>query len=349
VRILFGDPGGDRPVAAMMLLLAGISVLALQDSLVKLVAPQTSFWQFQTLRACGNLLVATILALASGGLALLKPRSKGAVYLRALFMTICMFCFFSAAPFLTLTQMAAGLYTYPLFVSLLAGPVLGEAVGPWRIAALAIGALGAAFVLSPWEAGFSPLQLLPVLAGFFYALNILTIRRACRQENTLALAFAVAVAFFVSGIMGSILLSWFPLSGTVQQAAPFVAIGWPLLSLTVIGFAAAASLLNLTGNICMSRAYQTADSSWLAPMDFSYLLFATFWSQVVFDAWPTGNAIIGMLLIASAGALTAWRERRNKKAATEPIPAPSASDSVDPGVAAEPAAHGHRAGLQRQP
>jgi drug/metabolite transporter (DMT)-like permease len=34
--------------------------------------------------------------------------------------------------------MAAGLYTYPLFVSLLAGPVLGEAVGPWRISALLI-------------------------------------------------------------------------------------------------------------------------------------------------------------------------------------------------------------------
>lgn len=307
---MFGDPSGDRPAAAMILLLIGISILALQDSLVKLVAPQTSFWQFQALRACGNILVSTLLALAMGGLALLRPRRIKAVYLRAMFMTLCMFCFFAGAPFLTLTQMAAGLYTYPLFVSLLAGPVLGERVGPWRIAALCVGALGAALVLSPWEAGFTLLQCLPILAGFFYAANILTIRRACRNENTLALAFAVAVAFLVSGICGSVALTLFPLPDTLRQVAPFVTIGWPQLTLAILGFAAVTSLLNLTGNVCMSRAYQTADSSWLAPMDFSYLLFATFWSQVIFDSWPTANAIAGMLLIASAGALTAWRERR---------------------------------------
>jgi drug/metabolite transporter (DMT)-like permease len=38
--------------------------------------------------------------------------------------------------------MAAGLYTYPLFVTLLAGPVLGERVGPWRIGALLLGSGG---------------------------------------------------------------------------------------------------------------------------------------------------------------------------------------------------------------
>jgi len=90
---------------------------------------------------------------------------------------------------------------------------------------------------------------------------------------------------------------------------PFVAIGWPELTLLVAGFALFASVLNLTGNICLSRAYQTADASWLAPMDFSYLVFAAFWSRVIFDQWPTGQAIVGMTLIGSAGVITAWRER----------------------------------------
>ena len=68
-------------------------------------------------------------------------------------------------------------------------------------------------------------------------------------------------------------------------------------------------MLNLTGNICLSRAYQTADASWLAPMDFSYLIFAALWSRVIFDQWPTTQALIGMTLIGSAGIITAWRER----------------------------------------
>lgn len=306
---LFEGPRGDRPFFALVLLLSGVFVLALQDSLVKLMSSQTSFWQFQTLRSFGNLTLLVILAAASSGLGLLRPKNWKAVYLRAAVMTVCMFCFFSGAPYLTVPQMAAGLYTYPMFVSLLAGPVLGERVGPWRISALILGVTGAALILSPWDDDFSLVQVLPVLAGFFYAINILIIRRACRNESPLALAFTVGLAFVGSGLVGIVLLTWFPLSQSTQQSLPFVAIGWPELTLIVLAFAALSSVLNLTGNICLSRAYQTADSSWLAPMDFSYLVFAGIWSKVLFEQWPTVQAISGMVLIATAGMVTAWREK----------------------------------------
>jgi len=306
---LFEHPSGDRPLAALGLLLMGVFALALQDSLVKLMSGDTSFWQFQTLRSIGNLSFIVILALASGSLGLMMPRNWRPVYLRGALLTVCMFCFFAGAPYLTVPQMAAGLYTYPLFVSLLAGPILGESVGPWRICALLVGAIGAAFILSPWQDDFSAVQLLPIMAGFFYATNILTLRRACRNESPLALAFAVGVVFIVSGVAGIALLSAFPLSAEIRETMPFVAIGWPELTFLVAGFALFASVLNLTGNICLSRAYQTADASWLAPIDFSYLIFAALWSRVIFDQWPTTQALIGMTLIGSAGIITAWRER----------------------------------------
>jgi len=306
---LFEHPSGDRPLAALGLLLMGVFALALQDSLVKLMSGDTSFWQFQTLRSIGNLSFIVILALASGSLGLMMPRNWRPVYLRGALLTVCMFCFFAGAPYLTVPQMAAGLYTYPLFVSLLAGPILGESVGPWRICALLVGATGAAFILSPWQDDFSAVQLLPIMAGFFYATNILTLRRACRNESPLALAFAVGVVFIVSGVAGIALLSSFPLSAEIRETMPFVAIGWPELTFLVAGFALFASVLNLTGNICLGRAYQTADASWLAPIDFSYLIFAALWSRVIFDHWPTTQALIGMALIGTAGIITAWRER----------------------------------------
>ena len=128
-------------------------------------------------------------------------------------------------------------------------------------------------------------------------------------ESPLALAFAVGIAFVVSGIVGIVWLSILPVAESTRQTMPFVAIGWPELTLAVAAFAVFASTLNLTGNICMSRAYQTADSSWLAPLDFSYLAFAAIWSRLIFDAWPTTQATTGMALIAAAGVITAWRER----------------------------------------
>ena len=207
---IFQSPTGDRPIIAVTLLLFGVFVLALQDVTVKLIALETSFWQFQTLRALGNGVFLASLAWFSGGFDILLPKSWGPVYFRATMLTICMFCFFSGAPHLTVAQMTAGLYTYPLFVSLLAGPILGEKVGPWRISAIVIGAGGAGLILDPFDATFSPVQLLPIAAGFFYACNILTLRRACRYESALSLVMAVAILFFVSGILGIGLLSLFP-------------------------------------------------------------------------------------------------------------------------------------------
>jgi len=62
----------------------------------------------------------------------------------------------------------------------------------------------------------------------------------------------------------------------------------------------------------MTRAYQTADVSLLAPLDFVYLIFAVFWGQIIFDQWPTTTTAFGMLLIVFAGVTIAVRERKTK-------------------------------------
>jgi drug/metabolite transporter (DMT)-like permease len=164
-------------------------------------------------------------------------------------------------------------------------------VGKWRIIALLLGVCGAMTILRPWTSGFALVQLLPICAGFLYAINILILRRYCRGESPVALTFAVAIMFIVSGGTGSLLLTLFAPDPGLQAAMPFVAIGWPVLTFTVIIFAAIS----------------------LAPLDFSYLLFAVLWGKVLFGTWPTLFTVAGMCLIASAGILTAWREHVNAR------------------------------------
>lgn len=310
---LFSHAGEDQPIIAIALLLLATITLALQDTLMKLMTSETSFWQIQVLRSIGNIAISAALAATAGGLALLRPRNYQGVYLRSIFLAITMFLFFSGAPFLSVTEMAAGLYTYPIFVCLLAGPVLHETIGPWRVASILIGTMGALIVLSPWQAEFSVVQLLPTAAGFFFACNILTLRSACRHESTLALSFNAGIIFLGVGSAGVTALSLIELSPSIKSAMPYVTIGWPELTWLVAGFAVLASILNLTGNICMTRAYQTADVSLLAPLDFAYLIFAAFWGKVFFNQWPTANTALGMLLIIFAGVTIALREHKAAK------------------------------------
>ena len=64
-------------MVALLLLLVGVSILSLQDSLVKLIAPQTSFWQVQVIRSGFNLTILAGLAIFTGGIGLLWPRRLG--------------------------------------------------------------------------------------------------------------------------------------------------------------------------------------------------------------------------------------------------------------------------------
>ncbi|MEM6487535.1 MAG: DMT family transporter [Pseudomonadota bacterium] len=306
-----------RPRAAVLMLF-GVGLLSLQDSLVKYFAAETSLWQFQVLRSGFNLLLLGVMVAAMAamarqrgqehpGAALLWPRRRAPVALRTSFLTLCIVCYFAGAPVLTVAQMAAGLFTYPIFVTLLSRAVLGEPVGPWRLGAAGAGAVGALMILRPWDDAFTAWQLLPVMAGLLYACNVLTLRRACRDEHPMALAAAVAVAFLASGVVGAVTLS------LLQPQIPhpgmrFLMTGWPVLTAVGVAFAMFASACNLFGNIALSRAYQSAEPAWLAPFDYSYLAYILGWGVVLFGDVPDALGLAGMALIAAAGAVTAIRE-----------------------------------------
>jgi drug/metabolite transporter (DMT)-like permease len=151
------------------------------------------------------------------------------------------------------------------------------------------------------------------MAGFFFASNIVLIRKYCRKETVVSLTLAVGVMFFISACLGIILFEFIFYNNLFRVTAPFVFIGWPKLTLIIFVFSASCSLLNVTGNILLAKAYQTAESSWLAPIDYSYLIFAAIWGKLLFDVWPTYLNIIGISFIAVSGILIAWRERYKAK------------------------------------
>ncbi|WP_108880899.1 EamA family transporter [Anderseniella sp. Alg231-50] len=302
----------DRPALAASLMVSALCMLALQDSLVKLASADVSLWQFQTLRALCNLTMLFVLSRFIWGNASVWPKRFWTVALRSGFLVGAMLSFFGAIPFLSLSEVAAGLYVFPLFVAVLSAVILGERVGPRRIAAVVAGFAGTLLILKPASASFQWVSLVPVLAGLFYAATVLTTRKLCREESPATLALGVSVAFVTVGALG---LATMETLKPAELAAswPYLFVGWNPLALEIAALIVVCSMLNLTANISLAKAYQSAESSWLAPFDYSYLIFATFWGVVMWGDVPDLLSFTGMAMIAGSGCYVAWRERKESR------------------------------------
>ncbi len=307
----FLDGGGaDSPARAAALMVGSLAMLGLQDGIVKIASDHVSLWQFQALRAAFNLVMLVALSRALWGVTLPKVRRLWAVALRSALLVGAMLMFFGGVPYLALSEIAAGLYVFPLFIAVLSHFALGERVGPRRVAAIVAGFAGALLIMKPGGADFTPVSLMPVGAALCYACTILVTRRLCREESPVTLAYGVGVAFLIVGSLGMGVFA----GGDPETAAwPYLTTGWRTPELWVFAAVLACSCLNLTANIGLAKAYQTAEASWLAPFDYSYLVFATFWGFVLFGDLPDAAAALGMGLIAGGGAYVAWRERREKR------------------------------------
>lgn len=302
----------DRPAIAAGLMVTALFLLGLQDAMVKLASDELSLWQFQLIRASCNLLFLVVLSRFLWGSSRPRPKRLWAVAVRCLFLVGAMFFYFSGMPFLTLAEIAAGLYVFPLIVAVLSALLLGEHVGPRRIVAILIGFAGTLLILKPGTDAFQLVGLMPIAAALCYAGNIITTRRLCRDESPVTLAYGVSVLYVAMGVLGVTLTSTLDL-GNLVETWPYLFRGWTWLALWVLGLIVFCSCLNIVANIFLSKAYQTAEASWLAPFDYSYLIFATFWGLVIWGDLPDALSLLGMAMIAGAGSFVAWRERQENR------------------------------------
>ena len=309
----------DRPGLAAGLMLTSLMMLAMQDALARLAGEHISFWQFQMVRASSN----TVLLLAfawfmMGGLPR-RPKRPFAVAARVAMMVLATLFFFGGIPKVTIVEMAAGLYTYPIFVTVLSAIFLGERVGPMRVAAVLVGAAGAMLILQPGGEDFELIKLMPVGAGLAYGCNVIITRRWCRGENAVTMSISIAGTFVVIGTVGCLVLAYNPTSEGFRETFPYLAFGWRDAVAWVFAATLACSVLNASANVLLTKAYQSAESSWLAPFDYTYLIFAALMGVLIFGNVPGPWQVLGMGLIASAGIFTAWRERMLKARLAEDL------------------------------
>ncbi len=298
----------DRTIQGVILIVLAVFMMSVQDALFKHFSNDLSLWEIYTLRGLIALPLFFIVALIQGqhknlwGHALRKWS-----LVRALFMTLMLTSFYAAIPFLSLSTIAAGFYTSPVFVTLLSAFALREPVGSRGWIASFMGFSGVLFILQPGSDAFTFWTVVPVLGGFFYALSNITTRSKCQNEPVTALSLSVSLVLLLMGIlMSGVILLWQPTEQLISRF-PYLLSDWSEVSqLNWLIITLLAALLVGIG-MALAGAYQATRPSIVATFDYSYLIFAALWDYLFFSTVPSVLTVFGMILIICAGLLVTRR------------------------------------------
>lgn len=236
-------------------------------------------------------------AAKDGPVEVFRTKRAGLVALRACMLMTSTLCNFVAIQFIPLTLTATIMFSTPIMVTALSGPVLGEKVGPWRWGAIVAGFVGVLIAVRPFGAEFHWAALVSLTGAAAFAVYALLTRM-------LSGAVSNRTMQLYGGAVGTAAL--LPLAIWAWEA-PSGALEWGLL--LAVGF------FGWFGHGMLTKAYGFAEASLLTPFAYVQIVFLGFWSWTVFGTAPDAWILTGAAIVIAAGLVIWTRERRIAKAA----------------------------------
>ncbi len=301
----------DRPVAAAGLILLAMALLAFLDSTVVIIARDIGLWQFHFIRAC--MAVSVVLLIAWFGWVTVSANRLWAVIVRGGCTATAMLIYFGCLAFIPISQVAAGLFSAPLWVLLINWIVFRRPAALLRIVLTISGFIGVLIVLNPFKGSFDPVSVAPLAAGVFYAVGNIATREWCRGESTFSMLTWFFISLGVFGLLGIFYLSLFPQQVPVGPEG-FIVRGpvWPTTTAWLLTTAQAVG--SIAGVGLVMKSYQLGEVNFVSVFEYSLIVFAAIWGWMFWEQIITPREIAGIVIILVSGGLLALSARK----ATEP-------------------------------
>lgn len=211
--------------------------------------------------------------------------------LRATFLLGSTVLNFYALRYLQLAETISIVFAMPLIVTALAGPVLGEHIGPRRWAAVVVGFIGVLIVVNPQPSTFQPAALFSVAGACCFAGYALTTRMLSATDS--ASGMLIYASLFATIALTPVL--------------PFQASLPP--SWTVVAALILTGVAGAVGHWFIIHANRLAPASVLAPFNYTQLVWMVAAGYFLFGDLPGTNTLIGAAIIVASGLYILYREQ----------------------------------------
>lgn len=289
------------PVRGVLCLCLGVFVFSLQDAVIKQVSGAYPLTMVVVIRS----LVATPILLAlvqhEIGWRAIFSSDFWPLSARAAIMFVSYTAYYMAFPALPLADAVALYFTVPLFVTALAGPVLGERAG-WKVwAAVALGFVGVLVMLRPGSGLFEPAALLSLVAAAMYGTSMLMARRLGGSQTASVMSFYQNGVFLVGAAVTAVLLQGLGIAQAAHPSLSFLVRPWLMPSLQDGLLIASCGVIAAVGMMFLTTAYRIARASLVTPFEYSGVLWAPLWGFLFFAEVPRATTVAGAVLIVGAG------------------------------------------------
>ena len=295
------NEAGNRPLAAAMAMLVAMAVIGFVDTFIGEIAKTVGLWQFHAMRSA--FMMPLLILMPVLGLGVLRPRRWRRVLARSAVLSTSMMLYFGALGLMPVAQALAGMFTSPIFVLLINVVVMGQRIGPWRIGAVLLGFAGVLLVLQPGAGGISLLMLMPVAAGFFYAVSAIATRSWCEGESAVAL---LAANMAMLGLIGGVVALGLSALANGGEAG-FLLRGWTWEIGPALSWIGLQAVCSLGAVFLIIRAYQMDIPSNVAVFEYAVMGFGPFFAWLLWRQEVGMLQMMGIGLIILAGLVIALR------------------------------------------
>jgi drug/metabolite transporter (DMT)-like permease len=287
------------------LTIIAVLVFGLQDAMSKMLAQTYSPFQLAMMRFWAFAAFSLILVMRQGPLTqAFRSKFPWLQVLRAVLLVIDIWLFVVALATVPLAELQAIVLVYPLIVTLVAIPILGERVGVFRFVAVTVGFCGALIIIRPgglpltWGVGAA------LVSASCYAVYIALTRKVSSADST-------ATSMVYVGVVGLVLTTgtgiffWRPMDG-------------PALALM-----AGIMVTSVASHGLMMVALARAPASVLQPFNYLALPWGIALSYLIFGHLIDTISLMGAAVVVGAGLVVMERERRLARSGRASVPQPA--------------------------
>ncbi|MEM7332522.1 MAG: DMT family transporter [Chloroflexota bacterium] len=304
----------DKTIQGILYLVLGLSVFSVQDVIMKIFSDEIALQEVIFMRGLVTLAVICFL--------IIRQEDGQGFTTKRLFLCIvrgaagftCFTTFSMALATLPLADAMPLYYTSPLYVIVLAIPILGETVKLRSWFAILVGFVGILLVAQPNVSGIEPAMILALISALTYSIQSLLARKLGSTESALGMTFYSMMTFVaLSGFMGLAFGNGW-LDNFAHPSAQYLFRAWSVPTARQFGLIFTVGIVAAIGFLCISQAYRLGEASVIAPFEYSSLPFAVFWGWLFWNEVPGLMTILGSILIIGSGLYVLRRESQTEAA-----------------------------------